>query len=314
MKKEKIGIIGAGVIGAGLAALYIANNYHVVLLASGEPALGRANKNLRDCLQDVVNEGLMPPEYAEAYLANVQITLQYEDFADVDFVLEAVYEQAAIKHEVYRKLEAVVRPDTVIASATSAIDADELAEAFAHKGRFLIAHPWNPAHLIPCVEMVKSAATTQETVDFATRMLTAVGREVILLNKSVPGFIGNRIMHAMYREALHLVEMGVVGPLDIDRMVLSSFGPRFASVGLLEYYESNGFDLHYPLQSYLYPHLSTAQGPQAPMLEHYNKGELGLKSGKGFYDWPQEHIDDFRYRKNKPFFQFFKFEEPDGKA
>ena len=173
-----------------------------------------------------------------------------------------------------------------------------------HPERFMVAHSWNPPHVIPLVEAVRAQATSEETVDRAVAFLKSLDREVVVLRKSVPGFIGNRIQHSMFREALSLIENGVATPEEIDRAVYFSFGQRYSGVGLMEYYDSCGLDLQMDVQSYLLAELSDAKGPQKPLTDCVAAGNLGAKTGKGLYEWSKEEQEDFRERKTRPFLRF----------
>jgi 3-hydroxybutyryl-CoA dehydrogenase len=159
------------------------------------------------------------------------------------------------------------------------------------------------------VEIVTSEHTGAATTRKAIELLEGLGRKIVVLKKDIPGFIGNRLMHAMYREALDLVEKGAATLEDIDTTILYSFGPRFSSVGLLEYYDSCGLDLQYSVQSYLLADLCNAGGPQKPLVECYERGEYGPKTGKGLFDWTKKDMDDFRLRKSKPFFRYVKWSD-----
>ncbi len=308
---EQIGIVGTGLIGTGLAALFIANGYHVHMMGINDSECLRGENGVRENLYDLVKAGILPESYVNRFMQNLTITQSYEALCDVTFVLEAVFERLDVKHSVYRKLEEYCGEHVIIASATSAISADELAGGLIKKNRLIVAHPWNPPHLIPCVEIVKSSFTDESVLKYAIEILESIGRKVVVLNRSIEGFIGNRIMHAMYREALYLLEQGIASAQDIDRTILYSFGPRFESVGVLEYYDSCGLDLQNEVQTYLFPTLCTAQGPQKPVLHCLEQGKLGPKTGGGIYDWPREHQEEFRYRKSKPFFQYFKWIDPE---
>jgi 3-hydroxybutyryl-CoA dehydrogenase len=232
--------------------------------------------------------------------------------ADVPFVFEAVSENVAVKQRVFQTLETVCGPETVFLSITSGIMAGKLVQGIAKKDRLLVAHAWNPPHLIPLVEVVATAYTDKNALARAVAFLEGLGRKVVLLKKDIPGFIGNRLMHAMYREALYLVEQGVATLEDIDATVLYSFGPRFSSVGLLEYYDSCGLDLQRSVQTYLLPELCNADAPQKLLTDAYDKGDYGPKTGKGLFDWNRKDAGDFRLRKSKPFFHFNHWDDGDA--
>lgn len=308
MRKE-IGIIGTGLIASGMATAFIANGHLVRMLATGDSSRRKGENAVRKNLSELETEGIIAPYHTEQFLKNLKTTTNYGDLKHTELIVEAVAEKLDVKYSVYRKLEENCREDTVIASTTSAISADKLAEGLTRKNRLIVAHPWNPSHLVPCVEIVRSRYTDEFSFQKVMEIMKSIGKETVVLKKNIEGFIGNRIMHAMYREALYLVEKGVASPEDIDRMILNSFGPRFGSVGVLEYYESCGLDLQKEVQTYLFPTLCDAKGPQRPMLDCVERGELGPRTGKGIFEWSPEYQEEFRYRKSKPFFHCFKWKE-----
>jgi 3-hydroxybutyryl-CoA dehydrogenase len=302
--KEKIGVVGVGQMGSDMAALALAYEYPVVLTARTMAKAEAGRQRIERDLDDMIRYGKIGEAEKEEMLNRLCLSGDYEALADCAFVIEAVAEKREVKQEVYEKIEAVCPADTILLSETSGIPADELAEKMKHKERFLIAHSWNPPHVIPLVEVVRGSQTSEETVQKATAFLESMDREVVVLRKAVPGFIGNRIQHAMFREALALIEAGVATPEEIDKVVYYSFGQRFSSVGLMEYYDSCGLDLQYQVQSYLLADLSDAKGPQKPLTDCLAAGKMGAKTGQGLYDWTQKDRADFSDRKSRPFLKF----------
>lgn len=311
MDNKSAAIIGTGLIASGLATLFAANGYHVKLLGTRAESCERGRCGIEENFAELMEEGILQPAWVKRYLQAISFTTSYKDLRDTSFVMEAVIEKLEVKHAVYCALEEHCPPEAVIASTTSAFSPDELARVLQRRERLVVAHPWNPAHLIPCVEVVRSKDTSQEALDTVCRVMESLGREVVILKRSIKGFIGNRLQHALYREALYLVEQGIATPQDIDRAVLSSFGPRFSSVGVLEYYDSCGLELQKGVQTYLYPTLCRAESPQEPLLQALAQGKRGPVSGAGIYKWSTEHKKEFRYRKSKPFFPCFTFLRPE---
>ncbi len=302
-----IGIAGTGLMGGDTAALCAGNGYNVIMMGISEEECQKGLANVRADYNELVREKLMSRAQADEALSRVSALTGFEHGGKADFIFEAVLEREDVKREVYRQLEAVCESGVVFASITSGLSPNSLAESLKHKERLLVAHFWNPAHLIPLVEVVRGKATSDEATDATLSVLRRLKKEIVLIDKDVPGFIGNRLMHAMYREALHLVESGVCSPEDIDRTVLNSFGPRFSSVGLLEYYDSCGLDLQHNVQSYLFESLCAASRPQRVLTERCERGDLGPKTGQGIFDWSKKDMADFRRRKSKPFYKMFSW-------
>jgi 3-hydroxybutyryl-CoA dehydrogenase len=254
---------------------------------------------------------LITQKQIDASMKLLMITQRYEDMHEARFLVEAVLERIDIKHSVYRQLDKFVPGAKVLTSVTSAISVNELADGAAFKERLLVAHPWNPPHMIPNVEVVRSKYTSDVAMKAALEFFEYLGRKVVVLNKDIEGFIGNRIMHAMYREALYLIEQGIASAEEIDKVVYYSFGQRFSSVGLLEYFDSCGLDLHVDVETYLFPTLCCATGPQKIVLDNVEKGNLGMKTGQGIFDWSEKNTDDFMLRKERPFYQYVNWHFPE---
>ena len=178
------------------------------------------------------------------------------------------------------------------------------------KDRFAVAHPYNPPHLVPCVEIVQSNYTSPETIKVIDEFFRSVGREPVTMLKAAPGFIANRLQHALYREAVYMVESGIATPEAIDQALKTSFAPRYASVGIFEHFDYAGLDMIASIHSYLFPTLCNADKIQDLVKECCERGDLGYKTGKGVYDWSKKDADNFRKNSSEPYFRFFNWSMP----
>ena len=177
--------------------------------------------------------------------------------------------------------------------------------------KIMVAHPYNPPHLVPCVELVKNDFTAQEALDAVTELLEYCGREVCKMNKPAPGFIANRLQHALYREAVYMVEQGICGPEDIDKCIRSSWGPRYTSIGLFDHFDYAGLDLIANIETYLYPDLCDTKTVHPSLQERLDRGDLGYKTGVGYYDWRNRDMDAFRKKTCDPYLRFFNWKLPE---
>lgn len=309
MKNMKIGVVGTGLMGSNMAVLLIGNKLRTKVLGIDKANNALGLKAVKESLRDLVSQSIIRRSYAEECLGCLSYTTDYSEFADMDYIFEAVPEQVDLKGQVFRSLEEACNHRCIFVSMTSGLMPELLDGQLSEPGRLVVAHAWNPPHLIPLVEVVPGRCTTKEALERTMKLLEYMDRKVIVLKKAVPGFIGNRIMHAMYREALHLMEEGVATAQDIDKTIYYSFGQRFASVGVLEYFDSCGLDLQYSVQSYLFPELCDEKKPQKSLADCFEHGNFGLKTGKGIYDWSRADIDDFRLRKSRPFFQYVNWDK-----
>jgi 3-hydroxybutyryl-CoA dehydrogenase len=170
----------------------------------------------------------------------------------------------------------------------------EISAELKHRGRFVGTHFWNPAHLIPLVEVVRSDATSDETAETVLALLTSVGKKPILCKKDVPGFVANRMQHALWREAVSIVENGIADAETVDLAVKYSFGLRLPQLGPLENADMVGTDLTWSIHDYIFPHLESSDRPSPLLRSLRESGDLGFKTGKGFRSWTPEEIQKSR--------------------
>lgn len=305
----KIGIVGMGAIGTSLAALFTGNGYTAMVLGRRAESVFMA---AYDAVYDSIEaRNLITKEQRKACRHLVSYTADYADLKDADIVFECVPEILEEKHKIYAQLEKSCEKLQALASATSALSPDDLIKG-VHKWpeKVLVAHPFNPPHLVPFVEIVKSAITAQKPVDLVYNFLESCGRRVCIMKKSAPGFIANRLHHALLREAMYMVDNGLADPEEIDKTLMYSFMPRYTSVGIFEHHDAYGMDMLEKLQNYLYPHLAADTGSPDMVVNKVKAGTLGMKTNKGIYEWNQASIADFKKRAADPYWQFFNWNLP----
>lgn len=306
--QKKVAIIGKGMIGISLAVLFTGNGIPTIIYAK-DPEIGL--EKYRTYYQDLIAQGLVTEKQAAACEKLLSFTQNYADLAEVEVVMECVCEKLDVKYSVYQELEANCPNLKAIASTTSAISPVDLAKGITQKEKIMVAHPYNPPHMVPCVELVKNDFTSQEALDAVITLLESCGREVCKMNKPAPGFIANRLQHALYREAVYMVEQGICGPEDIDKCIRSSWGPRYTSIGLFDHFDYAGLDLIANIHRYLYPDLCNATEVQNLIQERLDRGDLGYKTGVGVYDWRERDMDAFRKKTSDPYLQFFNWKLPE---
>ena len=314
MKVENINhvtIIGTGMIGASMAALFTGNGYHTTMIAISDKEIENEKRLYNTCFQDLIDKKLVSEEEAERCSKYLSFTFDYKDVENTDFIFECVVERLEVKYCVYEEIEKHCKQFKVLASSTSAISADDLADGLKNnKDKLVVAHPYNPPHLVPFVEVVKNRYTTDETAKMAFDILESTGRKVIIMERCAPGFVANRLQHALLREAIYIVEQGLATPRDIDKALMYSFVPRYTSVGLFEHQDAAGLDLVKNIEDYLLPSLSNATSTPDYINNLVNEQNLGMKTGKGIYDWPKEAQEDFRQRAAAPYLCFFNWDIP----
>lgn len=309
---NQVAIIGTGMIGASMAALFTGNGYPTTMLAYDEKEKERGKCLYETCFDDLIEKNLVTREQADRCAKLLNFTYEYSDLAQADFIFECVVERVDVKYCVYEKIEEYCTKFKVLASSTSALSADVLAEGLSKsKDKLVVAHPYNPPHLVPFVEVVKSAYTSEEAAKAAYDVLESTGRKVIIMQRCAPGFVANRLQHALLREAVHIVEEGLATPRDIDKALMYSFAPRYTSVGLFEHQDAAGLDMVKSIEDYLLPDLSNARTTPEFFNKLVNENNLGMKTGKGVYVWSQEDQEDFRRRAAAPYLRYFNWDIPE---
>lgn len=305
---SNVAIIGKGMIGISMAVLFTGNGIPTTVLAKNSEV---GLEKYRTYYKDLVAQGLVTEAQAAACEKLLSFTESYADLKEAEVVIECVTEKLDVKYSVYQQLEANCPNLKAIASTTSAISPADLAKGVRQPEKIMVAHPYNPPHMVPCVELVKNDFTDPEALDAVITLLEYCGREVCKMNKPAPGFIANRLQHALYREAVYMVEQDICGPEDIDKCIRSSWGPRYTAIGLFDHFDYAGLDLIANIESYLYPDLCGTKTVHPSLRERLDRGDLGYKTGVGYYDWRQRDMDAFRKKTSDPYLKFFNWKLPE---
>ncbi len=306
MSKEKIAVYGSGTIGACEATLITGNGYKCTVIGHSESGLLRCRKTIEQNWDDLISAGYATEVNKEAALKLLTITNDCSALKDHTFVFEASSEEISVKEEVFQNIEKYAADDAIIASCTSSIDASDLAKHLKKPEQLIIAHPFQPAHMLPLVEVVPNEKTSEQTVSRTLDLLELLHRKTVCLKRSVPGFLVNRLAQALFRESIYLIEQQVTTAEDIDKAIKYAVGMRYASIGLMEYFDDVGFELEKAIAENIYPDLCDSKEIQKPVIEGIETGKDGFKAGTGFYDWSKKDTDDYRIRKQAPYFDSVK--------
>lgn len=299
---EKIAVYGSGTIGSCQATLIIGHGMPCTVIGHSEKGLERCRKAIAQNWDDLIAEGLATEANKEAALALLYVSNDPAALAEHTFIFEAVTEGADEKKAVYEAAAKYASADAIVASCSSSMDAEVLAKLSPCPERLLIAHPFQPVHMLPLVEVVRHERTEQSAIDRTLALLEQLHRQVVVLNRSVPGLLVNRFAQALFRESIYLIEQGVTTAADIDRAVKYAVGMRYASIGLLEYFDAVGFGLESTIAQNVYPDLCGTRELQKTVLDGLASGKTGQAAGQGLYDWSKKDSDDFRRRKQSPYF------------
>jgi len=294
---EHIAVIGAGLMGHGIAQIFAVQGHSVSITDVDEGVLGKAVHNIRANLSFLAENGIGETAAIDDALSRVKSIPDLRHAAEeADFVVEAVAERLDVKQDVFRRLDEICRPETILATNTSVISITEIAAASKKRERIVGTHFWNPPYLIPLVEVVPGADTAPSVVDATFELLASVGKRPVKVRKDVPGFVGNRLQHALWREAISIVDQGIADAATVDEVIKNSFGIRLPVLGPLATADMVGLDLTLQIHDYILGHLDRSTGPAAILKEKVEKGELGFKTGKGFQSWTEEEMRECRQR------------------
>ncbi len=287
---KKIAIIGGGNMGHGCAMVFAGAGYPVGLYSRKAETLQKAVEGMRADLTFLAERGLGRLEDVEPTVARVTTTQVMEEAAaDADFVLECVAEDMALKQDTFQKLDKMCRPDAVLATNTSVMSPTEIASTSESRERIIGTHWWNPPFLIPLVEVVQTEETAPWVIPFTMDLHWKIGKHPVHAKKDVPGFIANRLQHALWREAISIVERGIADAATVDESLKYGPGLRLPVLAPLENADLVGLDLTYSIHNYVLKHLEDSHEPSPLLKEKVDKGQLGFKSGGvGFQTWTPE--------------------------
>ncbi len=288
---KRVLILGAGTMGRGIALCFAKNGYETNLYDPDSAALKQARVRITADLDLLVEMGRMTESRKAAVFSRIHSATGLPRPVP-DLLLEAAPEELHLKRALFRELEKEAAPTALFCTNTSALSITLLSEEMKHPERLVGTHFWNPPHLVPCVEVVPGDATTEAYINRAMAVLREIERRPVRIRRDLPGFVGNRLQHALFREALFLVESGVVSPEDLDEVVRYGFGLRMPLMGPMERADLGGLDVTGNVQRYLLPHLSRNTDASSLLTGLAAKGRLGLKTGGGFFEW-----DDKRTQK-----------------
>jgi len=307
MKINNITVVGAGTMGHGIAQVFALSGFQVTLNDVSPEILGKAIPRIQENLGTCVKHNTISEDKAATVPARITLTTDLAKAASqADFIVEAVVEDLDVKFQLLRELEENCPAYAIITSTTSSYCVRDMAVALNHPERFLITHYWNPPYIIPVVEVMPGDSTSPDVVETTFKLLEAVGKYPAMVNNDVPGFIGNRLQHALRREAIAIVAQGIASPEDVDLIAKLSFGLRLPVVGPLETVDLGGLDLTLAIQKNLLPELDRSTEPQLLIRDKVEKGELGAKAGKGFYDWSPGREEKVIQRRDETLIELLK--------
>ena len=295
---ETVGIVtvvGAGLMGQGIALQFALHGFKVHLHDTSTEILDKSIVAISDNLRLLSGMDMADGSDIPAILDRITADVSLEKSLNgSDLVIEAVYEDLDLKRSIFADLDELAPAHTIFASNTSSFMASQLVTNLTAGDRVLVANWWNPPYLLPLVEVVPGPDTSQNSTDILCKLLKQAGKSPVVLQKESLGFIGNRLQFALLREAISLVESGVATAEDVDRVVTSSFGRRLAVAGPFEVFDIAGWDTILHIIDELFPHIESSKMSPDTIRKMVETGDLGVKSGRGFYTWDEGKVSDRR--------------------
>ncbi len=297
---ETAAVIGTGMMGPGIAMTLALGGIRATILSRTEATAQAGLEKAKEQLQLLERSGLTTPEKATRAAGLLSASADFDStIAAADLVVESAPENLAFKQELFAKMDGLAKPDAVLASNTSGLSITAIASRCTKPERVITTHFWNPPHLMPLVEIVLGEKTDRAMAGELRQALTGCGKVAVVVNKDTPGQLGNRLQMALVREAVHIVQEGIADVEAVDAVAKNGFGLRLPVYGIFEHQDVVGLDMGMSIVDYVSQDLCSE--PRAPQLmrDMVNRGELGAKSGKGFYDWSRKSIDEVKALRDR---------------
>lgn len=295
---KTIGIIGGGLMGHGIAIQFARYGYQVKLNDTSQIKLNECINNIESTCKTMAKSGIIKEIEINKIINNISTNLSLKNTAEnSDFIIEAVFEDLNIKQRIFSELDKYCSKEIVLASNTSSFKSSQISEnCNNYSERIIVANWWNPPHILPLIEVVKSPSVSESASKLTMELFSNINKKPVLLNKESLGFIGNRMQFALLREAISIVSNGIATPHEVDEVVKYSFGRRLALAGPFEVFDAAGWDTITAIANELFPDLDCSKVEPKLLSEKLKNKEFGMKSDKGFYEW-NEYSKDFYKEK-----------------
>jgi len=311
---EQITVVGAGLMGHGMAQIFAVHGHKVLLVDVNEDLLNSAKDRIRANLKNMHQQGV---EFGpiEEIIENVYPTPDLGTACEGSaFIFEAVFEDLELKQQLFADLDSLCPSNIILCSNTSVISITEIAEKAVHRERIVGTHFWNPPYLIPLVEVVRAEESADWCISKTYDLLMRVGKHPVHVHKDVPGFVGNRLQHALWREAFAIIDEGICDPATVDEVIRNGFGLRLPILGPVETADMVGLDLTLAIHNYILKYINADPTPSTTLQSKVETGELGFKTGSGFQEWSDSSIAESRERLMEYLTNIYAQQQKQGKG
>jgi 3-hydroxybutyryl-CoA dehydrogenase len=308
-------VVGTGLMGPGIAFTLASAGCEVILHGLNQELMEEGMNAVAAAAATLREGGCLTAAESDDILRRVHGTIDLEAaVATADLITESIIEDKKTKQDLFLRVERSCPPHAVLTSNTSGLPATLLASVLTRPKNFAVTHFWNPPHIIPLVEVIKGEKTSEDTIESLLGLLRKAGKKPVVVRKDTPGQLGNRLLHALIREAYWIVQEGIASPEDVDTAIKYGLGRRFPVYSLLEHLDIIGLDMVLAIQSYMCRALCNETEPARVLREKVASGELGLKTDRGFFDWRQRNAKTLLNKRDSFLIEMLRAEaaEPPG--
>lgn len=302
----RVCVLGAGTMGSSIALSFASHGFNVDMFDISQDRVKKGFDSVEASMGILLENGLLKKEELRDIPKRIKGCISLEQASASRFVIECAPEKLDLKQSIFQELEKYFPEDAVFATNTSGLSPSAIASKLVHKDRFTASNFWNPAHLLPLVEIMPGEATSPETLRIVKELMKKIGKKPVVLKKETPGFIGNRLQFALLREALHIVDSDIASKEDVDTAVKYGIGRRLGDTGPLETADLGGTHVYAAICEALFRSLSNSETVSTILTDAVKNGDLGYTTGRGIYDWTDEGLSEIQHKRQQTLIEWLR--------